>query len=49
LDDNTVLVFARYGMGDAPSELQKLLAGKLLALIENAKLPEPRFSSTLMA
>jgi sulfur relay (sulfurtransferase) complex TusBCD TusD component (DsrE family) len=37
LDNNTVLVFTRYGMGDAPAELQHRLAVKFLALIEDAR------------
>ncbi len=36
MDSNTVLVFTRYGMGDAPGELQQLLAGKFLALLNDA-------------
>ena len=40
LDKNTVLVFTRYGLGDAPGELQLRLAGKFLSLIDNeASLP----------
>lgn len=38
MDKNTVLVFTRYGMGDAPAELQQLLAGKVLALLNDAAL-----------
>lgn len=36
MDSNTVLLFTRYGMGDAPQELQGLLAGKFLSLIDDA-------------
>jgi sulfur relay (sulfurtransferase) complex TusBCD TusD component (DsrE family) len=40
LDRNTILVFTRYGLGDAPSELQQRLAGKFLSLIDTeATLP----------
>ena len=38
MDNNTVLVFTRYGMGDAPAELQQLLVGKFLALLNDAAL-----------
>ena len=38
MDNSTVLVFTRYGMGDAPAELQQLLAGKFLALLNDAAL-----------
>ena len=36
MDSHTVLLFTRYGMGDAPAELQALLAGKFLSLIDEA-------------
>ena len=36
MDNNTVLLFTRYGMGDAPQELKALLAGKFLSLIDEA-------------
>lgn len=36
MDSHTVLLFTRYGMGDAPAELQGLLAGKFLSLIDEA-------------
>ncbi len=36
MDNQTVLLFTRYGMGDAPAELQALLAGKFLSLIDEA-------------
>ena len=38
MDKNTVLVFTRYGMGDAPAELQQLLAAKFLGLLNDASL-----------
>ncbi len=38
MDSNTILIFTRYGMGDAPAELQQLLAGKFLALLNDAAL-----------
>ncbi len=40
MDRNTALVFTRYGLGEAPGELQQRLAGKFLSLIDNeATLP----------
>ncbi len=40
LDKGTVLVFACYGLGEAPAELQQQLAVKFLSLIDNeATLP----------
>lgn len=40
MDSTTVLVFTRYGLGEAPAELQQRLAGKFLSLIDNeATLP----------
>jgi hypothetical protein len=36
MDNNTVLVFAQYGMGDAPEELRLMLASKFLSLIQAA-------------
>ncbi len=40
MDDNTVLVFTRYGMGDAPEALRLNLAVKFLTLIhESGVLP----------
>lgn len=38
MNKNTVLVFTRYGMGDAPQELQQILAEKLLRLINETGL-----------
>jgi sulfur relay (sulfurtransferase) complex TusBCD TusD component (DsrE family) len=38
MDNNTVLVFTRNGMGDAPAELQQVLAGKFLAILNDAAL-----------
>jgi len=35
LDKNTVLVFTRNGLGEAPAELQQQLARKFLNLINN--------------
>ncbi len=40
LDTNTVLLFTRYGLGDASEELQQQLAVKFLSLIhESGQLP----------
>ncbi len=40
MNKDTVLVFTRYGLGEAPAELQQRLAGKFLSLIDNeATLP----------
>lgn len=40
MDKTTVLVFSRYGLGEASAELQQQLAGKFLNLINNeATLP----------
>ncbi len=40
MNSDTVLVFTRYGLGEAPAELQQRLAGKFLSLIDNeATLP----------
>ena len=36
MDKNTVLIFTRYGMGDAPAELQQRLVIKFLSLIDDA-------------
>lgn len=36
MDQNTVLVFTKYGIGHAPEELQLNLAGKFLGLLANA-------------
>lgn len=36
MDDNTVLVFTRYGMGDAPEALRLNLAIKFLTLIHDS-------------
>ncbi len=36
MDENTVLLFTRYGMGEAPDELQQRLAGKFLSLLNDA-------------
>lgn len=33
MDQNTVLLFTRYGLGEAPEELQLILAGKFLTLV----------------
>ncbi len=38
MDNKTVLVFTRFGMGEAPAELQQLLSGKFLALLNDAAL-----------
>lgn len=38
MDNKTVLVFTRYGVGEAPAELEQLLAGKFLALLNDAAL-----------
>ncbi len=37
MDKDTVLVFTRNGMGEAPAELQQRLAGKFLGLLIDAK------------
>ena len=42
MDKNTVLVFTRFGMGDAPAGLQQLLAGKFLVLLNDAALRPSR-------
>ncbi len=34
----TVLVFTRFGMGEAPAELQQRLAVKFLSLLDDAKM-----------
>ena len=40
MDHNTVVLFTRNGLGDAPEELQQALAGKFLSLIlEGGDLP----------
>ncbi len=36
MDQNTVIVFTKYGLGHAPEELQLELAGKFLGLLANA-------------
>lgn len=36
MDTNTVILFTRNGMGDGPAELQTVLAGKFLSLIQDA-------------
>lgn len=39
--ENEVIVFSRFGMGDAPPELQLILVQKLLSLwIQSGNLPE---------
>jgi intracellular sulfur oxidation DsrE/DsrF family protein len=38
MDKNTILVFTRFGMGDAPEKLQTLLAEKYLALLIDSNL-----------
>ena len=38
MDNNTVFVFTRFGMGDAPAELQQLLTTKFLGLLNDASL-----------
>ncbi len=35
MNKDTVLVFTRFGLGEAPAELQQRLAGKFLILIDN--------------
>jgi selenium metabolism protein YedF len=37
LDENTVLLFTRYGMGEASDELQQRLASKFLGLLHDAE------------
>jgi hypothetical protein len=39
LDSNTMVVFTRFGMGDAPAELQKKLAGVFLNLLLQDSIP----------
>ena len=40
MDRDTVILFTRNGMGDAPQELQSILAGKFLGLLlESKQLP----------
>ena len=40
MNKDTVLVFTRFGLGEAPAELQQRLAGKFLSLIDTeATLP----------
>jgi hypothetical protein len=36
MDQNTVIVFTKYGLGHAPEELQLELAGKFLGLLASA-------------
>ncbi len=36
MDNQTVLVFTRYGLGEAPAELQQQLASKFLKLLNEA-------------
>jgi hypothetical protein len=33
MDNNTLILFSRFGMGEAPAELQQILIGKFLALL----------------
>lgn len=41
MTENEVIVFSRFGMGDAPQELQLILVQKLLSLwIQSGNLPE---------
>jgi sulfur relay (sulfurtransferase) complex TusBCD TusD component (DsrE family) len=40
MDDNTVLLFTRNGLGDAPADLQQALAAKFLSLtLQSGQLP----------
>ena len=40
MDDNTVLLFTRIGLGDAPADLQQALAAKFLSLtLQSGQLP----------
>ena len=40
MDDNTVLLFTRNGLGEAPAELQQALAAKFLGLtLQSGQLP----------
>lgn len=40
MDSNSVLLFTRYGLGDAPQALQQLLAKKFLSLlVDSGALP----------
>ncbi len=39
MDSNTMVVFTRFGMGDAPEELQKKLAGVFLGLVAQDSIP----------
>jgi hypothetical protein len=39
VNSNTLLLFTRFGMGDAPSELQQKLAGIFLSLVKQDALP----------
>jgi sulfur relay (sulfurtransferase) complex TusBCD TusD component (DsrE family) len=40
MDDNTVLLFTRNGLGEAPAELQQALAAKFLSLtLQSGQLP----------
>lgn len=36
MDDETVLLFTRYGLGEGPQELQQLMAGKFLGLLNDS-------------
>ncbi len=38
MDTQTVLVFTRFGMGEAPPELQQRLAAKFLSLLDDAEM-----------
>ncbi len=38
MDNQTVLLFTRFGMGDAPAELQQRLAVKFMSLLDDASL-----------
>lgn len=40
MDNNTVILFTRFGLGSAPAELQQTLAAKFLSVtLENGHLP----------
>jgi len=39
MDKNTMVLFTRFGMGDAPTELQKKLATTFLTLVSQDALP----------
>jgi sulfur relay (sulfurtransferase) complex TusBCD TusD component (DsrE family) len=39
MDKNTLILFTRAGLGDAPAELQHKLAGIFLSLVDKGSLP----------